>query len=69
MEEKQIEALKTLKQELEDTLKTVESLSEERKFFYNTGTICVEMSKQEIIQLLKAEIEEVEKMLKGEKNE
>ncbi|NPA51654.1 MAG: hypothetical protein GXO22_02040 [Aquificae bacterium] len=61
---KEIEALQTLKKELEDTLSVVQELEGARRFFYNTGTICIEMNKEEIIELVKTEIEEIENMIK-----
>lgn len=69
MDEKEKEALEKLKDELTETLDIVENLGGKRRYFYNTGVICVEMNKEEVVQLIKAEIEEIEKILKGEKNE
>jgi chaperonin cofactor prefoldin len=50
---------KELIQELEETLKIVESLPDGRRFFYNTGIICIEMTKEEVIGKLREEIEKL----------
>jgi chaperonin cofactor prefoldin len=47
---------KELLNELEETLKLVESLPDGRRFFYNTGIIFIELTKEETIAKLKEEI-------------
>ena len=48
------------KKTLEKTLEYVKSLPEGRRFFYNTGTIMVEVSKEEAIQKIKEILKELE---------
>ncbi len=48
------------KKTLEKTLEYVKSLPEGRRFFYNTGTIMVEVSKEEAIQKIKEMLKELE---------
>jgi len=52
---------------LEEALKLVESLPEGRRFFYNTGVLYVELTKEEAINILKDEIEKLKSNLNNNK--
>ncbi|WP_457638784.1 prefoldin subunit [Persephonella sp.] len=52
MDEKEL-----LKQQLEKTLHLIQSLPEDRRFYYNTGVIMVEVTKEEAQQLVKEKLE------------
>ncbi len=58
---------KELLNELEKTLKFVESLPDGRRFFYNTGVIFIELTKEEAITKLKNEINELKLSLNNDK--
>ncbi len=53
------------KEEIEFTMELVKQLPEDRKLFFNTSTISIEVTKEEAINLLKQMLEQ----LKNEKKE
>ena len=49
------------KAEIEFSLKLIEQLPDDRKLFFDTGIISIEVTKEEAIQLLKEMLNEIEK--------
>ncbi|WP_457624903.1 prefoldin subunit [Persephonella sp.] len=45
------------KQQIEKTLKLLEQMPENRRYFYNTGVLMIEITKEEAIKMLKKELE------------
>ncbi|SNZ03256.1 hypothetical protein SAMN06265182_0333 [Persephonella hydrogeniphila] len=45
------------KKQIEKTLELIEQLPENRRFFYNTGVLMIELTKEEAVKLLKKELE------------
>jgi len=57
---------KELLEELEETLELVKRLPSGRRFFYNTGIICIELTKEEAIKKLEEEIDRLKSNLNKE---
>ncbi len=51
---------KLKKLEIEETLRLLRSLPENRRIYYNTGALLVEVTKEEAINLLQEELEALE---------
>ncbi len=59
-----LEELTTLKKEIEETIKFVKSLPDDRRFFLNTGLLCVEMNKEQALKHLEEALKSVEEQIK-----
>ncbi len=53
------------KEEIEFTMELVKQLPEDRKLFFNTSTISIEVTKEEAINLLKQMLEQLKNEKKG----